>query len=146
MKLRVLNKQTLVAKYLTVIAGSVILLFTMPQNPPLTVPLKSEVWLTQFFLPIKALNAIRLGNNSNKRRPLRVNLPDINCVSQILKAKSKLRNIDTLKHLNIDIDKTKLQQEQFKAIWNMLSERKIRGETNIRIGYIRGQLKIISKN
>jgi len=36
-------------------------------------------------LPIKALNATRLGNNSNKRRPLRVNLPDINCVSQILK-------------------------------------------------------------
>lgn len=97
-------------------------------------------------LPIKALNSIRLGNNSNKRRPLRVSLPDINSVSQILKAKSKLRNIEMLKHLNIDIDKTKLQQEQFKTIWNMLSERKSRGETNIRIGYIRGQPKIISKN
>lgn len=97
-------------------------------------------------LPIKALNAIRLGNNYNKRRPLRVNLPDVNCVNQILKAKSKLRNIETLKHLNIDIDKTKLQQEQFKAVWNTLSERKSRGETNIRIGYIRGQPTIISKN
>jgi len=59
-------------------------------------------------LPIKALNAARLCNNSNKRRPLRVNLPDINCFSQILKEKSKLRNIETLKHLNIDIDKIKL--------------------------------------
>jgi len=97
-------------------------------------------------LPIKALNAIRLGNNNSKRRSLRVNLPDINCISRILKAKSKLRNIELLKHLNIDIDKTKLQQEQFKAVWNMLSERKNRGETNIRIGYIRDLPKIISKN
>lgn len=99
-------------------------------------------------LPINALNTIPLGTHSKKSRsrPLRVNLPDVNCVSQILKAKSKLRNFDTLKHLNIDIDKTKLQQEKFKAIWKELSVRKSSGEKNIRIVYINGLPKIMSKN
>lgn len=44
-------------------------------------------------LPVKTRNAIHLGNNNSKRRLLRVNLPDIDCISQILRAKSKLRNI-----------------------------------------------------
>jgi hypothetical protein len=97
-------------------------------------------------LPIKPINTVRFGNNKNKPRPLKVILPDINSVGQILKAKSGLRNVDALKHLNIDTDKTKLQQQQYKIILNELSERKIRGEYNIRIGYSRGQPKIFPKN
>lgn len=47
---------------------------------------------------------------------LKKNLPESNCICQILKAKSSLRKVETLKHLNIDTDKTKLHQEQYKII------------------------------
>lgn len=97
-------------------------------------------------LPIKALDTIRLGISHTKPRPLKVNLPDVNCVNQILKAKSKLRNLDKLKHINIDTDKTKLQQHQYKIILNELAEKKNRGETNFRIGYSRGHPKLFPKN
>lgn len=126
-----------------------IIIFNAPESSPNNVSddlnLVNSIF-SSLNLPIKALNTIRLATHNNKRRPLRVNLPDVNCVSQILKAKSKLRNFDTLKHLNIDIDKTKYQQEKFKAIWNELSLRKNSGETNIRIGYINGLPKIMTKN
>ncbi|CAI6372350.1 unnamed protein product [Macrosiphum euphorbiae] len=74
------------------------------------------------------LGVVQQSEQQSKEVPSSLQSP-----TNILKAKSKLRNIETLKHLNIDIDKTKLQQEQFKAVWNTLSERKSRGETNIRI-------------
>lgn len=102
--------------------------------------------LSALNLPIKALDKTRLGIYRNKPRPLKVNLPDVNCVNQILKAKSKLHNFDTLKHINIDTDKTKLQQHQYKTILNELVEKKSRGETNFRIGYSKGQPKLFPKN
>jgi hypothetical protein len=97
-------------------------------------------------LSAKAINTSRLGNSSNKPRPLRVNLPDTNCVDQILKSKSGLRNLPSFKHLNIDIDKTKFQQQQYKEVLNEFLEKKNRGDINIRIGYIKGQPKILPKN
>jgi hypothetical protein len=76
-------------------------------------------------LPIKALDILRLGIYRNQSRLLKVILPDVNCVNQIPKTKSKLRNSDTLKHINIDTDKTKLQQYKYKTILNELAEKKV---------------------
>lgn len=126
-----------------------IILFNAPEptsdNASKDLNLVNSIFST-LKLPIKALNTLRLGNNVNKPRPLKVILPDVNCVNQILKAKSGLRNVDTLKHLNISTDKTKLQLEQYKTVLNTLLEKKNRGETNFRIGYSRGNPIILPKN
>lgn len=60
-------------------------------NIPNDVNLANSIF-SALNLPIKALNTIRLGSNRTKPRPLKVRVPDVNCVNQILKAKSKFRN------------------------------------------------------
>ena len=58
---------------------------------------------------------------------------------------NQLRNSHTLKHININTNKTKPQHQQ-KTILNELAEKKRHGETNLRIGYSKGQPKLFPKN
>jgi len=55
---------------------------------------------------VSIINIKRIGNSSNKNRPLRFIFKDASDVANILKSKSKLRTVDKFKNLWLNSDLT----------------------------------------
>lgn len=92
------------------------------------------------------LKAFRLGRSqTNKFRPLKVQLSSREDVFSILKNKAKLRELNI--NVIISTDQTKMQQDYYRKIKSELDGRKDNGEENIYIKYINGIPTIVkSKN
>ncbi|XP_050531542.1 uncharacterized protein LOC126900110 [Daktulosphaira vitifoliae] len=70
-----------------------------PNNSELSPAKLTEIIFKKIDLNIPIVHAIRLGKNSEKPRPIMVKLGSKSEVLSVLKAKRKLREIDSLKHI-----------------------------------------------
>lgn len=87
----------------------------------------------------------RLGQKSNKPRPLKVTLQEPSDVFIVLKNKHKLRTSPTYGSIRITPDRTTMQRNQIHDIIGKLEERKAAGESNLIMKFIKG-IPTISKN
>lgn len=92
------------------------------------------------------IHATRMGKKNEKPRPILVNLASKLEVLSILKAKRKLRTIDTLKHIFIGTDQTIQQRNQYKDIKRQIDEKKQGGDNSWFIKFIDGVPTAIQKN
>lgn len=84
------------------------------------------------------IHATRIGKKNEKPRPILVNLANKREVLSILKAKRKLRTIDTLKHIFIGTDQTIQQRNQYKDIKRQIDEKKLQGDNSWFIKFVDG--------
>jgi hypothetical protein len=87
----------------------------------------------------------RLDKPTNKSRPLRIVLPTLSEVFEILKVKRKLLNNTTFASVRISTDRTPLQQNYFKSVLSELKSRRDNGENDLIIKYF-NNIPTISKN
>lgn len=66
---------------------------------------------SSFSLSIRDAGLMHLSKVGEKPRPLKITLPNTTLIHQVLKVKSSLRNIPSLKHLTTHTDKTSMQQQ-----------------------------------
>ncbi|XP_025413429.1 uncharacterized protein LOC112685698, partial [Sipha flava] len=87
----------------------------------------------------------RLGQKSNKPRPLKVTLHEPSDVFIVLKNKYKLRTSTIYSSIRISPDRTIMQRNQLRNILVKLEERKAAGESNLVMKFVKG-VPTISKN
>lgn len=104
--------------------------------------------LSAMDLDYNPVKVVRLGRKSDKPRPLKIVLPEINDVFSVLKNKKKLQSHSTFNSIRISSDKTSQQRNHFNSIRRELDERKSNGELDLSIRYVRGSPTIVknSKN
>lgn len=88
------------------------------------------------------LQMYRLGRKSTeKTRPIKIILSDVNQAKLVLMKKSIHSNNNTIK---IKHDLTVLQRQQISSLWKELENRQNNGEANLSIKYINSTPKIIT--
>jgi hypothetical protein len=87
----------------------------------------------------------RLGRKSTKPRPLKIILQDASDVFVVLKNKHKLRSIPTYSSVRISPDRTQMQRDQLRNVYDKFEERKAAGETDLIVKFLKG-IPTISKN
>jgi chromosome segregation ATPase len=107
---------------------------------------RADTILKELDLNISIVHTARLGKMSSKPRPLMVKLKSTSEVMSVLKAKRKLRSIDSLKHIFIGTDLTTLQRTHFNDIKHQLEEKRKLGEDGWFIKYINGTPTLAKKN
>lgn len=83
-----------------------------------------------------SVQPVRLGKfNKEKKRPLKVSLPNEMHVQTIIRNASKIKDDNNFKHISITRDKTKRQNNYYKTVKARLEERQRNGE-DVRIKYM----------
>lgn len=97
------------------------------------------------------IEVLRIGNiqnqNSNnaviRPRPLKVRFKNTTSPVEVFKQCNKLKNNAQLRHLTITSDKTAKQMQLYKSVKEQFAQRKNSGETNIKIGHVKGVPTIV---
>lgn len=90
------------------------------------------------------INATRLGNFSDKCRPIRVTFPNPQDTYDLLKMKFKLRQTEHFKQVNVSTDRTPIQRKQLKATLGKLAALRSAGEEDLYIRYV-NNVPVITK-
>lgn len=97
------------------------------------------------FPPNFTPKILRLGKYSTgKCRPVKVILGSEGDVLSVIKKSKYLRGLDAFKRVNVSFDKTPRQIDCYRMVKKQLDDRLGKGETNLRIRYVRGCPKIMS--
>lgn len=124
-----------------------LIIFNLPESIGIN---ENDTSLIKFVLDditpnIAPVTISRLGQKSNKPRPIKVILHEPSNVFIILKNKHKLRTYPTYGSIRITPDRTTMQRNQIRDIIRKLEERKAAGESNLIMKFIKG-IPTISKN
>lgn len=92
-----------------------------------------------------SLKLLRLGKYTTDRcRPIKVVLEHEDDVLWVVKKAKYLRSLDGLKGVYVSFDRTPRQIDQYKLIKKQLDDRLGKGESNIKIRYVKGCPKIVA--
>lgn len=102
------------------------------------------------FSPLESLKIFRVGKFSTSRpkpRPLKLQFTSSNLASEFLnsarKATAALKLDETFSNVTFTADRTRLQQDQYRALKSTLKERQDQGETNLIIRHVNGTPTIV---
>lgn len=110
-------------------------------------PIKlAESIFKKIDLSIPIIHATRLGKNSAKPRPIMVKLGSKSEMLSVLKAKRKLREIDSFKHIFIGMDLTITQRTQYNETRRQLEAKKHSGDNGWFIKFIDDVPTLVKKN
>ena len=95
---------------------------------------------------IQGIRVFRIGRENTARvRPMKVVLASPNEVKSIIRRAKELKGIDAYKSIYLGFDRTPKQIEEYKKLRATLESRTLRGETNLKIKYINGFPRIVSR-
>lgn len=96
-------------------------------------------------LPVPKPN--RLGrfdpSKADRKRPIKITLPDVGDVTKALKNSRNLREVDKLRAFSLSKDRTPFQVGLYRRVREELLDRRAAGERDIRIRYVNDVPKIV---
>lgn len=126
-----------------------VVIFNMEESPnetnDISKALASDL-ISHLNLDLNIILAKRLGKAQSNKRPLLVQFGNESEAFTLIKNKLKLQNTIKWKNIWINADLTLLQRSQMKSLREELLQRRLKGESNIVIGYIKGIPSIQPKN
>lgn len=106
--------------------------------------------LTAMNVQVGEFKSMRLGKfdptKINSKRPIKVSLPSTEEIPKIFKKLHLLKSIARFSNIIISSDKTPFQTKLYKSVKEELDGRSSRGETNLKIKYIKGLPTIIDSS
>lgn len=131
-----------------------VMLFNVPESDAATAEERRACDLEFFnklleFLGLTALisNMFRLGKfNRDKNRPIKVILESDRDCLKILSNSKKLRGKPEYANVYLASDLTPRQLSRYKVVRAELRDRSARGESNLKIRFVRGTPKIVTLN